>query len=132
MAFYSENAQWRRMTTKSGGRKPAPKKYTLADLESVSGVTAEFFSTAMSRTFYEEYCDDLSGMSGVWQYVRDAALILEKESKAFGTAGEDFDWFQSVQDFACSLMPKRLDPSQMRKLAKQVLADNKYFDTEAV
>lgn len=60
-------------------------EYTVADLESVSAVTAEFFADRRrEHRFYETHCNALSGITGVWAYVRDAALILEAQSKAFG------------------------------------------------
>jgi len=68
----------------------ATKLYTLADVESVAAVVAEFYSNRKAvQKFYETHGESLSGFPGVWRYVAEAALVLEKESTAFGVAGED-------------------------------------------
>lgn len=98
--------------------------YTLAELESVSAVTAEFFSDKKQATdFYEKYGDQISGMVGVWQYVRDAAITLERESATYGEAGEDYDWLLVVEDFAAGLYLYQNSP---KELANTVLTKHSY------
>jgi hypothetical protein len=106
------------------------KKYTLADLESVSAVTAEFFGDRIKvNRFYDaEYTD--SGIVGVWQYVRDAALTLEREAAKFGVAGEDYDWLLVVQDFALRLYKYEHSQQRIAEVAREVLKDNKYKEQE--
>jgi hypothetical protein len=101
-------------------------RYTLADLESVTAITAEFFSDRKRmQEFYDaEHVD--SGIVGVWQYVRDAALILEAQATLFGVAGEDFDWLQTVQDFAWRLYKYEASPKAIAQTAREVLTKNKY------
>ncbi len=100
--------------------------YTVADLESVSAVTAEFFADRRrEQRFYKTHCNALSGITGVWAYVREAALILEKQSKAFGQPGEDFDWLQTVDDFAGRIYQYQT-PAELAATARECLTANKY------
>lgn len=102
------------------------KAYTLADLESVTAVTAEFFwNSKRAQKFYDAEHTD-SGIVGVWQYLRDAALILEREAAAFGTAGEDYDWLQTVQEFAHSLYAYKSAASEIAFEARECLRNNRY------
>jgi hypothetical protein len=101
--------------------------FTLAELESVAAVQAEFWGQnhELANKLYHECADQLSGMPGVWDYVTRAALILEAEAVAFGVAGEDYDWFQSVQEFAERLYIFQKHESAIRAIAVEVLTHNK-------
>jgi hypothetical protein len=100
--------------------------YTVADVESVAAVVAEFYSNRKAaQRFYDTHGESLSGFPGVWRYVAEAAIVLEKESVAYGVAGEDFDWLLAVEDYAGKLYAY-LSESGQREAAREVLATNSY------
>jgi hypothetical protein len=104
----------------------ATKLYTLADVESVAAVVAEFYGNRKAaQKFYEMHGDSLSGFPGVWRYVAEAALVLEKESAAYGVAGEDYDWLLVTEDYAPKLYAY-LSESEQREAAREVLAKHSY------
>jgi len=100
--------------------------YSLADVESVAAVVAEFYSDRKAAIrFYETHGESLSGFPGVWRYVADAALVLEKESTAFGVAGEDYDWLLVTEDYSQRLYAD-LSESEQREAAREALAKHSY------
>jgi hypothetical protein len=104
----------------------ATKLYTQADVESVAAVVAEFYSNRKAaQKFYETHGESLSGFPGVWRYVAEAAIVLEKESTAYGVAGEDFDWLLVTEDYSQRLYAC-LSYSEQRKAAREVLAKHSY------
>lgn len=99
------------------------KQYTFADLEAVTAVTGEFFfDNKKWRKFYDSDVTD-GGIVGVWAYCREAALVLERESKSFGEAGAHFDWMLAVQDFAAGLYEYK-DHDELAIWAREVLTDS--------
>jgi hypothetical protein len=107
------------------------KLYTVADTESVAAVCAQFYSDRpRASSFYDRHCDELSGFPGVWNWVRDAALLLEKVSLPYGEPGEAYDWLEVVEDFGDHLLKCHnralYTEAELRTLAEACFDANKY------
>jgi hypothetical protein len=106
--------------------KRKTKLYSLADVESVAAVVAEFYSNRKAASkFYDTHGESLSGFPGVWRYVAEAGLVLEKESAAHGVAGEDYDWLLVTEDYSQRLYAY-LSESEQRAAAREALAKHSY------